>query len=41
MNAGHDYGVAGTAIDRTADRYAFLAKTLDFTPTLTASPAMH
>jgi prolyl oligopeptidase len=33
-NAGHDYGVAGTAVDRTADRFAFLVKTLNFTPSL-------
>jgi prolyl oligopeptidase len=39
-NTGHDYGVAGTAVDRTADRFAFLAKALDFTPTLPA-PATH
>ncbi|HWT06179.1 MAG TPA: prolyl oligopeptidase family serine peptidase, partial [Xanthomonadales bacterium] len=34
VNAGHDYGVAGTAADGVADRYAFLAKVLDFTPSL-------
>ena len=33
-NAGHDFGVAGSAADNLADRYAFLAKVLEFTPTL-------
>jgi prolyl oligopeptidase len=33
-NAGHDYAAAGTAADNVADRYAFLVKELDFTPTL-------
>ena len=31
-NAGHDFAVAGTAVDRTTDRFAFLAKALNFTP---------
>ena len=34
QNAGHDFGVAGTAADDIADRYAFLAKVLDFRPSL-------
>ena len=34
VNAGHDYGVAGTAADGIADRYAFLVKALNFTPSL-------
>jgi prolyl oligopeptidase len=34
VNAGHDFGVAGTVADGVADRYAFLAKILDFTPSL-------
>jgi prolyl oligopeptidase len=33
-NAGHDFGVAGTAVDRTADRFAFLVKALKFRPSL-------
>ncbi|HEV3088035.1 MAG TPA: prolyl oligopeptidase family serine peptidase [Candidatus Elarobacter sp.] len=34
MNAGHDFGVAGSAADGLADRYAFLVKALNFTPSL-------
>ncbi len=33
-NAGHDFGLPGTAADAVADRYAFLAKVLDFRPSL-------
>jgi len=33
-NAGHDYGAAGSAADAVADRYAFLMKNLNFTPSL-------
>jgi prolyl oligopeptidase len=41
LNAGHDYGVAGTAVDRTADRFAFLTETLNFTPAFSASSTTH
>jgi prolyl oligopeptidase len=34
IDAGHDYGLAGTAADVVADRYAFLVKALGFTPSL-------
>jgi prolyl oligopeptidase len=33
-NGGHDFGTAGNRADTVADRFAFLAKSLNFTPTL-------
>jgi prolyl oligopeptidase len=33
-NAGHDYGLAGTVTTTVTDRFAFLAKALNFTPSL-------
>ena len=38
-NAGHDFGVAGTAVDRTADRFASSRKRSTSSPALPAPPA--